>query len=228
MEFAIVLVATAAAALCLREPLRRWPAAFYALAAAVVAIYLAGAHGLIAGGWWKPTIVLVQRCMVALSLFAVVMLIGVLPKGSKLDGWLRPVRAELSIVACILCLGHMCAYLGPYAARALSGSMGASMLASFAVALVLFVLVLVLGITSFGFVKQRMGGRFWKSVQRLAYLFFGLAWVHVVFMLVPAASKGGEQALLSLGVYTMLFAAYLALRLIRAWKDERGVVSNAV
>lgn len=227
MEFTIVFVVTFAAALCLREPLRRWPAMLYALAVAAVAIYLAGAHGLIAGGWWKPTVVLVQRCMVALSLFAVVMLIGVLPKGSRADAWLRPVRAELSIVACILCLGHMCAYLGPYAARALSGSMGASMLASFAVAVVLFALVMVLGITSFGFVKQRMGGRSWKNVQRLAYPFFGLAWVHVAFMLAPAASKGGDQALLSLAVYTALFAAYLVLRLFRVWRDGKGAALDA-
>lgn len=228
MEFVLVFVATIAAALVLREPLRRWPVVFYALATVVVVVYLAGANGLIAGGWWKLAIALVQRCMVALSLFAVVMLIGVLPKGSRSDAWLRPVRAELSIVACILCLGHMCAYLGPYAARALSGSMEASMLVSFAVAMVLFVLVIALGITSFSFVKQRMGGRFWKSVQRLAYLFFGLAWVHVVFMLAPAASKGGEQALLSLVVYTVLFAAYLALRLFRAWRNGKAAALDAV
>lgn len=222
MEFLTVFVVTCVAALALREPLRRWPVAFYALAAAAVVVYLAGANGLLAGGWWKPSIVLVQRCMVAFSLFAAVMLIGALPKGSKLDVWLRPVRAELSIVACILCLGHMCAYLGPYAARAASGGMGPSMLASFMLAVVLFVLVLVLGITSLGFVKQRMGGRSWKNVQRLAYPFFGLAWAHAVLMLAPAASSGGSQALLSMAIYTALAVAYLALRLFRAWKDGRA------
>ena len=215
-----MFVATAACTLVLREPLKRWPIAFYALACAVVIVFLAGANGLLEGGWWKPTVILVQRCMVALSLLAVVMLIGALPKGSKLDTWLRPVRAELSIVACILCLGHMCMYLVPYASRAVVGTMGAPMLVSFAVAVVLFVLVIVLGATSFGFVKQRMGGRAWKNVQRLAYPFFGLAWIHLMFMLVPAASKGGEQAVLSVVIYTVLFAAYLVLRVFR-WHKER-------
>ena len=165
--------------------------------------------------------------MVALSLFSVVMLIGALPKGSKLDAWLRPVRAELSIVACILCLGHMCMYLAPYAARAVAGTMGAPMLVSFVVAVVLFVLVLVLGVTSFGFVKKRMGGRAWKNVQRLAYPFFGLAWVHLMFMLAPAASKGGEQALLSVVIYTVLFSVYIVLRLFRAYRDKRAGLSSA-
>ena len=222
MEFLFVFAATAVAALALREPLKHCPVAFYALACAVVVVFLAGANGLLSGSWWKPAIVLVQRCMVALSLFAVVMLIGALPKGGRLDAWLRPVRAELSIVACILCLGHMCMYLAPYAARAVAGTMGAPMLASFVVAVVLFVLVLLLGVTSFGFVKQRMGGRTWKNVQRLAYPFFGLAWAHLMFMLAPAASKGGEQALASVVIYTMLFAFYLVLRLYRAYRDKRA------
>ena len=220
MELLLVLASTTAAALVLREPLRRWPVAFYALACAVVVVFLAGADGLLSGGWWKPTVILVQRCMVALSLFTVVMLIGALPKGGKLDQWFRPVRAELSIVACILCLGHMCMYLAPYASRAAAGTMGMPMLASFVVAVVLFVLVIVLGVTSFNLVKQRMGGRAWKSVQRLAYPFFGLAWVHLMFMLAPAASKGGEQAVLSVAIYTALFAAYLVLRVLR-WRKER-------
>ncbi|HJF65718.1 MAG TPA: ferric reductase-like transmembrane domain-containing protein [Slackia equolifaciens] len=227
MEFLLVFVVTVAAALALREPLKRCPVAFYALACAVVFVFLAGANGLLSGGWWKPSIVLVQRCMVALSLFSVVMLIGALPKGSKLDAWLRPVRAELSIVACILCLGHMCMYLAPYAARAVAGTMGAPMLVSFVVAVVLFVLVLVLGVTSFGFVKKRMGGRAWKNVQRLAYPFFGLAWVHLMFMLAPAASKGGEQALLSVVIYTVLFSVYIVLRLFRAYRDKRAGLSSA-
>ncbi len=227
MEFLIVFVVTVAAALALREPLRRWPVAFYVLACAVVVVFLAGANGLLSGSWWKPAIVLVQRCMVALSLFAVVMLIGALPKGSKLDAWLRPVRAELSIVACILCLGHMCVYVGPYASRAVAGSLGVTTMVSFVVAVVLFALVVVLGVTSLNFVKHRMGGRTWKNVQRLAYPFFGLAWVHLMFMLAPAAAKGGEQAVLSVVIYTVLFAAYLVLRLYRAHKDGQIEVAAA-
>lgn len=222
MEFLFVFAVTVVAALALREPLKRWPAAFYSLAATVVLVFLAGANGLLPGMWWKPLISLVQRCMLALSLFAIVMLIGVLPKGSKLDSWLRPVRAELSIVACIFCMGHMCMYLSPYASRALAGSLAGSMLASFSVALVLFVLLIVLGVTSFNFVKQRMGGATWKKVQLLAYPFFGLAWLHLMFMLAPAASRGGEQAVLSVAIYSILFIAYAVLRLFRRWKDGKA------
>lgn len=219
MEFLVTLVVTVAAVLVLREPVKRWPVAFYVAAIVVVVSFFAGLNGLLPGSWWKPLVLLVQRCMVALALFAIVMFIGVLPKGSKLDMRLCPIRAEISIIACILCMGHMCVYLAPYASRALSGSLANSMLASFVVAIVLFVLLIVLGITSFNFVKQRMGGATWKKVQLLAYPFFGLAWVHLMFMLAPAAMRGGEQAVLSVAIYSILFAAYAVLRLHRRRKD---------
>ena len=228
MEFLIVLASSVVLAIALREPLHRCPVAFYALACAVVVAFFEGVNGLLPGTWWKPLISLVQRCMAALSLFAVVMFIGVLPKGSKFDQWLRPVRAKLSIVACILCLGHMCMYLAPYASRAIVGTLGATTMASFAVAVVLFALVLVLGVTSFNFVKHRMGGRTWENVQRLAYPFFGLAWVHLMFMLAPAAAKGGEQAMLSVVIYTILFAAYAILRVFRWRKDKQAETAPAV
>ena len=145
MEFLVVLVVTVVAVLALREPLRRWPAAFYVLAAVAVVLYFAGVNGLLDGSWWKPAIAL----------------------------------------------------------------------------------VLVLGVTSFNFVKHRMGGRAWKNVQRLAYPFFGLAWVHLVFMLAPAAAKGGEQAVLSVAIYTVLFAAYAILRVFRWVKDGRAELAPA-
>ena len=219
MEFLLVLIGTTVVVLLLRNAVKRLPVLFYLAAIALVIVFFAGVNGLLPGTWWKPLITLVQRCMVALSLFAVVMFIGVLPKGSKLDAWLRPVRAELSIVACILCLGHMCMYLVPYASRAIAGTLGAATLASFIVAVVLFVLLLVLGVTSFNAVKHRMHARTWKNVQRLAYPFFGLAWVHLMFMLAPAAAKGGEQAILSVAIYSIIFTAYLVLRVIRWRKD---------
>lgn len=221
MEFLIVFIATAAVVLALRGAIKKAPVLFYAAAAVAVILLFAGINSVLPGTWWKPLILLVQRCMVALSLFTIVMFIGVLPKGSKLDMWLRPIRAELSIIACILCLGHMCMYLVPYATRALSGIMGASMLASFVVAIVLFALLLVLGITSFSFVKLHMHARTWKNVQKLAYPFFILAYVHLMFMLAPAASKGGEQAIFSVALYSVAFVLYIVLRLVRASKEKQ-------
>lgn len=103
--------------------------------------------------------------------------------------------------------------------RALAGALGPTALVSFVMALVLFALVAVLGVASLGFVKRHMSGRTWKRVQRLAYPFFVFVWLHLVFMLAPAATGG--QAVLSVALYMALFASYVALRLFRWCRDRK-------
>lgn len=213
------------AVLALREPLRRHPAVFYAIALAVAAFYLMGRSGLAPTFWWKALVVPLQRCMVSLSLFAIVMLIGTLPKESWLDVWLRPVRAELSIVACILCLAHVFAYLSSFAARSLSGTLKVNVALSLAIAVFLLILLLALCATSFDFAKRRMSAQTWKKVQLCAHPFFFLLYAHLALMLLPAALRGGEHALESVVMYTVLFTAYATLR-VRRYRCDRFVASS--
>ena len=154
------------------------------------------------------------------------MYIGVFAKGSKVHQWLKPVRSELSIIACILACGHMAVYLGSYAPR-LGGTLGVNVVSALVVALALLVLLLVLGVTSFAFVKRRMRTDSWKRLQRWAYVFFGLVYVHLMLMLAPAASQGGEAAVTSVAVYTVIFGAYAVLRVRRALVDHRAEASVA-
>lgn len=226
MEFLLVFVVTTAAVMVLRNAIKKLPVLFYALAVLAVVGLFAGMYGYL-GTWWKPLILLVQRCMVALSLFTIVMFIGALPKGGKLDAWLHPIRAELSIIACILCLGHMFMYLAPYAARALSGTLQGNIMASFVVAVVLFVLLVVLGVTSFNSVKKRMSGRTWKNIQRWAYPFFLLTYVHLMFMLAPSAMQGGDQAVFSVVMYSVIFVAYVVMRLMRYFADKKAAAAES-
>ncbi|MEG0303871.1 MAG: hypothetical protein RR842_09985 [Gordonibacter sp.] len=220
MTFAIVLVITAAASLLLRNPLRKWPWLFYVLAVAVDVLFLA--ESFMPRSVWSLLLTLVQKCMLPLALFAVVMFIGVFARDSKVGSWLRPVRAELSIIAWILSLGHMTVYLMSYVPRVLAGgSLGGNVALSFVVALVLFALLLMLGITSFNGVKKRMKADSWKRVQLLAYPFFGLIYVHVLLMLLPSALHGGVAAQVSVAVYTMVFGTYAVLRVARAMKDRK-------
>ena len=210
------------AAFVLRYPLKKWPLLFYALAALIVVLSFAVTLGFF-GAWWKPlAIILVQKCTLSLALFVVVMFIGVFPRDSSVGRYLRPIRAELSIIAWILSLGHMVAYLMSYLPQVSSGieHMNAATLSALAVALVLFALLLVLGVTSFSFVKRTMKLATWKRVQMLAYPFFILVYVHLLLMLLPAALKGGLAAQASVAVYSIIFIAYIVLRLYRAAKDR--------
>ena len=223
MTFALILVCSLAACLLLRKPIKHYPLLFYALAAITCVLFFACTYFPISRPVWTMLLLLVQKCMLPLALFVIVMYIGVLPSGSKLYQWLKPIRAELSIVAWILSLGHMAVYLASYAPRILSGSaFNVNVMGSFVLAIVLFVLLTILGVTSFQVVKIRMHADAWKKVQKLAYPFFLLVYLHVLLMLLPSALNGGIASTLTVTVYSCVFIAYIVLRLYRASSDKRS------
>lgn len=221
MDFLLVFVCAVAAAFALRNPIKKAPVAFYILAVAVSVLFIAAEFFPMPRAVWSALFLLVQKCMLALALFAVVMFIGVLSRDSRAGRWLRPIRAELSIIAWILSLGHMAVYLVSYLPRLGGVNKGAVMI-SFVVALVLFALLLVLGVTSFNVVKKRMKKDTWKRVQMLAYPFFGLVYLHLMLMLLPPALHGGVAAQVSVAVYSVLFATYALLRVRRAMIDRKA------
>ncbi|WP_418831791.1 hypothetical protein [Paraeggerthella sp.] len=221
MDFPLVFIGAVAAAFALRNPIKKAPVAFYVLAVAVSVLFIAAEFFPMPRAVWSALFLLVQKCMLALALFAVVMLIGVFSRDSRVGRWLRPIRAELSIIAWILSLGHMAVYLASYLPRLGGVNKGAVMI-SFVVALVLFALLLVLGVTSFNVVKKRMKKDTWKRVQMLAYPFFGLVYLHLMLMLLPPALHGGAAAQVSVAVYSVLFAAYALLRVRRAMIDRKA------
>lgn len=223
MEFLIVLVATTAACFVCRNAVKRCPLAFYVGAFAVDALFIVGLSGVLPRALWMVLLMLVQKCYVALALFAVVMYIGVFSRSSKVSLWLRPIRGELSIIAWILSLGHVSVYLAGYAPLIASGAaVSTNVLVSIMVALVLLVLLMLLGVTSFRFVKRRMSTDGWIRLQKLAYPFFALVYVHLLMMLAPAAVSGGIAATESLVVYTVVFGAWAVARTVRFAGDRKA------
>lgn len=226
MTFAIVLVCTVIACFALRNPLKACPMAFYVAAVVLDVLYFTGSYWGMPRPMWTTLFPLVQKCLLPLAMFVVVMYIGVLSKESRAYKWLKPVRAELSIVAWILSLGHMAVYLASYLPRnVLGGAVNLNVASSFVLAIVLLVLLLVLGVTSFNVVKKHMHTETWKKVQRLAYPFFVLTYVHLLLMLGPAALHGGIAAMTSVAVYSVVFIAYFILRPVRAVLDKKSQVA---
>lgn len=221
MTFALVLAGTIAACFILRNPIRKYPVLFYVLAVAVDVAFFAIQFFSVPHEVWKASYILLKKCLLPLALFVVVMYIGVFPRTSKVSTWLRPIRAELSIIACILTVGHMAAYMGAYLPRMFSGGhLNTNVFASFLTAIVVMVLLIVLGITSFTIIKKRMHHESWIKLQKLAYLFFILVYVHLLFMLLPAAMHGGIAAQQSVIVYTVVFGLYIVARIARSVLDK--------
>lgn len=223
MEFVITLLAVTVFACVLRNPLRRVPWLFYGLAVVFVVAYLASTTLSLPRPVSHALMLLMNRCLLPTAIFVVVMYVGVFPKGSGARRWLQPLRTPLSIVGCILVLGHMVRFIGAYAARVFGGAgvVAPNVLVSFGLAVALFALLAVLGVTSFNAVRAHMKGATWRRVQRWAYLFYGLVYAHVLVMLGPAALNGGAAAREAVAVYTAVFGAYAVLRVARAILDRR-------
>ncbi|MCG4776894.1 ferric reductase-like transmembrane domain-containing protein, partial [Eggerthella lenta] len=206
----------------LKKPVKRFPVLFYGIAVLLDVLFICNAFVPFPRVVSSALLLLIHKCTLSLALFVVVMYVGVFAQGSKAKTYLLPIRAELSIIAWILSLGHMAVYLMSYVPQVSHSveHMSGATLGALAVALVLFALLLVLGVTSFNFVKKRMRKESWKRVQMLAYPFFLLVYAHLLLMLLPAALKGGLAAQASVAVYSAVFVGYVSLRLYRAAKGE--------
>ena len=228
MNFLVALTVTVVACFALRGSIKKAPVVFYALSIAMVVIYFAS-FAATPPRWLQIALALTMgHCFLPIAMFAVVMYIGIFPYDGKVRHWLQPVRGPLSIMACFLALGHMIQYLMVYAPRVIGGAeVSGNVLVSFFVAVLLFALILVLGVTSFEFVKKRMTAVTWKKIQRFAYLFYAATYFHLAIMLAPAALSGSSQAQASLGIYTVVFGVYLVARIILSIQRRGTGLSTA-
>lgn len=219
MSIVLALVCAIAFVAIFRIPIQRHPAVFYVLALALDALLLVGQSIGMPVIVWRTVLSLHSRCLFAFALFAIVMFIGALKDGSKLKTLLLPIRAELSILATLLVVGHVWNYASVYIAKLASGTFGSDMIGA-CVAFALVAVLIPLAVTSIKAVKRRMDGKTWKRVQRFAYVFWGLVYAHVTFVLGFSAAAGGASAQESLAVYTILFALYLTCRFVRFATDR--------
>ncbi len=227
MLFLVVLAVATVACFALQKPLRKFPAVFYLGAIVLDTLYLMGAFVGLPHGIRSVLMLLMQQCTLSLALFVVVMFVGVFRTDSFVGRWLRPIRSELSVLACLLAVGHMVLYLATFTPRFNAGhAVNDNVAVSFGVALALLVLLLVLGVTSFAFVKRCMRSESWKRLQRFSYLFFGLIYVHLVLMLAPSALRGGAASQESMVVYSVVFVGYGVLRVVRALCDRKVSASS--
>jgi DMSO/TMAO reductase YedYZ heme-binding membrane subunit len=228
MSLIISLIVMTALAAAIRTPLKRLPLLFYGLAVLVsmAAIYLTLYPD--PNPFIRAFAFAVQKGHVGFSLFAVVMYLGVFDTASAVRRYFNPVRAELSIMAAILMAGHFILYLRNYL-MLLGGllSLKWSILASLVVALVLLALLTVLTVTSFNAVKRRMRPAAWKKLQRLAYLFFGLIYLHMLGYLLPPALGGSTAAWVNVAVYTVLFGGYAVLRVRKMRRELQSSKNKA-
>lgn len=155
-----------------------------------------------------------RRGSFATGMFIVIMYIGALDAKRPFVKELFRIRAEMSIVASILTFGHNILYGRYYFPRLFTnpGAMRPQYVAATMITLVLLVLLIPLFITSFPKVRRKMDARKWKKLQRLAYPFYILIYVHVLILFIPRLNLGGNYTVGVLA-YTIIYVSYVILRL---------------
>lgn len=166
----------------------------------------------------------------ATSLFVVVMYTGALKNGSKLMKILMPIRAELSIIASILTLAHNIIF-GKYHFVTLftdPKSMSLNMLLAAIISVVLIAIMLPLMITSFTSIRKKMKHKSWKKIQRFAYVFYGLIYVHIMLIMVPVAKTGNTQYIINVLIYSLVFLVYAVMRINKALNKKSSTKFQTV
>lgn len=173
--------------------------------------------------WLNNILSIFTRSAFSTALFIVVMYTGALKNGSKLIKILMPIRAELSIIASILTLGHNIIYGKTYFVKLFTnpGSIKGNVLLAAIVSLILILIMLPLMITSFQKVRRKIQPKKWKKLQRTAYLFYGLIYVHIMLLIMPSAFNGNVIYIFNVILYSIIFLTYAVMRIRKAFTKKK-------
>lgn len=151
------------------------------------------------------------------AMFIAVMYAGALPKGSKLIAPLMKIRGELSITAAILVLCHNFTYGMTYFKMLFikPAALSATQLTAAIISIILITIMLVLTVTSFQAVRKKMKAKKWKQLQRTAYVFYGLMYVHIMLINIPYARLGLGTYIANVVIYSIVFLGYAAMRIAK-------------
>ncbi|EWM52797.1 FMN-binding protein [Ruminococcus flavefaciens] len=240
MLFIISLVIAFFIAFCLDKPLKKCPAVFYIAAAVLTAasVVVAQSDITISSRFVRDYVLgIFSRGALGAAFWAVVMWAGALPNGSAPIKKLMSVRGELSITAAVLTLAHIITFGMQYIRNIIDGRTGSGdAYRDFVITCILSIsmtmIMVPLAIMSFKAVRKKMNAKTWKKIQRLAYLFYAMIYIHIMVLFVPKAQKGREGYFLSVLVYSAVFIGYAVFRLRKYYlsKNEKSskLIPNAV
>lgn len=218
MLLIIALVIASLFVYFLKDKLKQYPNIFY-IGAAVVTIVIFSLRTVAMPQFVRQNIVgIFAKGTIGTAFFIIVMITGALPRGSKFIGPLMRIRGELSIMAAILVLSHNLTYGMTYFKMLFSAPAALPAAQRCAVVISLMLIVLMIGLTviSFPAVRKKMNPKKWKQIQRSAYVFYGLLYVHIILINIPYARIGLHMYAVNVLVYSIVFAGYAAMR-IRKW-----------
>ena len=168
---------------------------------------------------------IMQRGILAGSLFILVMIAPVLPKRFSGRKTIYLLRGEMAISASLITLAHNLAFGGKYFGAVFFGQGHISLMELHAaiVSCLMILLLIPLTITSFQTVRRKMQAKTWKKLQNWSYLFYLLLYLHIFFIYQGALIRGKGEYFFTLMLYSFLFGFYgfLRIRQYRMQKETR-------
>ena len=158
---------------------------------------------------------IMQRGVLAGSLFIWVMLAPVLPKSFAGRKTIYLLRGEMAICASLITLAHNLAFGGKYFGALFLGRGHISLMELHAaiVSCMMIHLLIPLTFTSFQAVRRKMQGKTWKKLQNWSYLFYLLLYLHIFFIYQGALIRGKGEYFFTLILYSFIFGFYGFLRI---------------
>lgn len=158
----------------------------------------------------------------SIAFFVLVMFAGALNTKWPITRKLLSVRAELAIMASILMLPHGIIYLVRFVIYSFQKvftqkPLPIMYLSFMVIGIIAFILMIPLFVTSFKRVRRKMKANQWKKLQRWSYLFYFLAYIHVLLILL----NGKSMDWLKLSTYTIIFGSYVVLKLSKIYMSKR-------
>ena len=165
---------------------------------------------------------IMQRGVLAGSLFIWVMLAPVLPKSFSGRKIIYLLRGEMAICASLITLAHNLAFGGKYFGALFLGQGHISLMELHAaiVSCLMILLLIPLTITSFQTVRRKMQAKTWKKLQNWSYLFYLLLYLHIFFIYQGALIRGKGEYFFTLMLYSFIFGFYGFLR-IRQYRMQK-------
>ena len=168
---------------------------------------------------------IMQRGILAGSLFILVMLAPVLPKSISGRKTIYLLRGEMAICASLITLAHNLAFGGKYFGVLFLGQGHISLMELHAaiVSCLMILLLIPLTITSFQTIRRKMQAKSWKKLQNWSYLFYLLLYLHIFFIYQGALIRGKGEYFFTLMLYSFIFGFYgfLRIRQYRVQKETR-------
>ena len=227
--YAVILALILAAIMALAyKPVRKYRVVIYVITAIVEAYFIlpnALGYELIVNQ--RAVTSMFTMGILAEALFAVVAYTGCLPSKWKVTHRLKSIRAELSVMGCIISIGEVL-YFAPQFISFFNGELSVGREIATIATIILVVLMIPLMLTSFYCVRANMNPKSWKKLQSTAYLFYFGLWLHIFGLY--ASLNGGLADLFTgkhgeaLICYTVLWGVYFIVRFIKLAIDRHNKV----